>query len=325
MQTINIPALQRDVSAVGFGCASFGSRVSGAEGINAVAAALAHGINWFDIAPPYGDGQAEKWLGTALKGSRHNAVICSKVGIARPQISIAKKLIRPLARKVISLAPALRSVARRARSTGARNSIRPSDIELSVAESLRLLQTDYLDVLALHEPPVSEVENADIQEALARLVQKGMVRTLSVAGDSEAVAAATQQAQFDFVQFPDSPFDSLAPTTRALTSCERHLIFVTHGVFGSGLMARFESLDTTTLERVKRVAIQFGLVDATGNMSISKLLLSFALANNQDGVVITSMFNVTHVKSNSEVASVPINPELAPSLRAALRGGKWTA
>ena len=56
MRMVRVPRLDRDVSAIGFGCASLGSRISAADGRRAIARALDLGLTWFDVAPPYGDG-----------------------------------------------------------------------------------------------------------------------------------------------------------------------------------------------------------------------------------------------------------------------------
>ena len=48
-----------ETSALGFGCASLGSRVDAREGARALAAAHEGGVTWFDLAPVYGGGRAE--------------------------------------------------------------------------------------------------------------------------------------------------------------------------------------------------------------------------------------------------------------------------
>ena len=47
--------------------------------VAAVDAALAAGVNFFDVAPRYGDGRAERVLGRALEHRREEALIASKV------------------------------------------------------------------------------------------------------------------------------------------------------------------------------------------------------------------------------------------------------
>jgi aryl-alcohol dehydrogenase-like predicted oxidoreductase len=150
VRLVRVPRLDRDVSVIGFGCASLGSRISAADGRRAIAGALDLGLTWFDVAPPYGDGHAEALLGQALRGRRDKVVICTKFGIAPPQVPLAAQLIRPLARRVVAAFPGLRHSASRARPTAAQASIDPAAIEASVTRSLRLLCTDYIDVLAVH-------------------------------------------------------------------------------------------------------------------------------------------------------------------------------
>ena len=59
-----------DVSEIGFGCGNVGGlMIRGEHGaqVQAVARAMELGINYFDTAPSYGDGQSETNLGRVLK------------------------------------------------------------------------------------------------------------------------------------------------------------------------------------------------------------------------------------------------------------------
>src|SRR5437868_796862 len=49
------------------------------QAVATVDAALEAGINFFDNAPMYGDGEAERRLGLALRGKRERAVIATKI------------------------------------------------------------------------------------------------------------------------------------------------------------------------------------------------------------------------------------------------------
>ena len=70
------------VSRAGFGGGGIG-QVWGAttdeESVRAVHRALDLEINFFDVAPGYGNGKAEEVLGTALEGRRDRAVVATKV------------------------------------------------------------------------------------------------------------------------------------------------------------------------------------------------------------------------------------------------------
>jgi len=52
------------------------------EAVRAVREAVARGINYFDTAPTYGDGRAERVLGMGLEGNRDRVVIATKYWFA---------------------------------------------------------------------------------------------------------------------------------------------------------------------------------------------------------------------------------------------------
>jgi L-galactose dehydrogenase len=72
------------VSALSFGASALGGvfrEIDEAQGIRAVHAALACGINYFDVAPAYGGTRAERVLGKALQGvPRDRYFLSTKVG-----------------------------------------------------------------------------------------------------------------------------------------------------------------------------------------------------------------------------------------------------
>jgi aryl-alcohol dehydrogenase-like predicted oxidoreductase len=309
-----MPRLERNVSAIGFGCASLGSRISAADGRRAVARALDFGVTWFDVAPPYGDGQAEAILGSALKGRREKVVICTKFGIEPAVISAPARLIRPFARRAVAAFPALRRTAAAARQVIKATAIDPSAIEASVARSLRLLDTDYIDVLAIHEPTVQDAVNGEIFAVLQRLVDRGVVRAVSIAGAPQTILQAVQAARpIDFAQFSETPLTCWAPTLRnAMPAPTR---FITHGVFGSGIVRVLESAEPRRRLELAALAEQYQ-IDVT--RSYADLLLRFAFSNNPDGVVMVSMFDAGHIEHNtSEAGRQPI-PGLADAVRQVL-------
>ena len=69
-----------EVSVVGIGCNNFGRRINDAGSRAVVLDALETGINFFDTAENYGDGQSEIFLGKALGARRRDAVIATKFG-----------------------------------------------------------------------------------------------------------------------------------------------------------------------------------------------------------------------------------------------------
>jgi aryl-alcohol dehydrogenase-like predicted oxidoreductase len=73
-----------EVSVVGLGCNNFGRALDEAGSKEVVEAALDVGINHFDTASNYGEGQSESFLGVALGGRRDDVVIATKVGVPIP-------------------------------------------------------------------------------------------------------------------------------------------------------------------------------------------------------------------------------------------------
>lgn len=144
------------VSEIGLGCWQLASTAWGTQdspdGERIVQTALDQGCTFFDTAPGYGAGRSESVLGQALKGWRSQVVLCSKYGHPAE-------------------GPADFSVA----------SLRPA-----IEASLRRLQTDYLDVLLVHNPPPEWLDGrrSGLYEALADLQQAGVLRSYGVSVDT---------------------------------------------------------------------------------------------------------------------------------------------
>ena len=68
-----------EVSAVGLGTNNFGTRADVFDSVRVVERALDLGVNMIDTSNSYGQGLSEEYLGRALKGQRHLAVIATKV------------------------------------------------------------------------------------------------------------------------------------------------------------------------------------------------------------------------------------------------------
>ncbi|MFN0306011.1 MAG: aldo/keto reductase [Burkholderiales bacterium] len=87
-------------SALGFGTGDNAGLMvlgSSADQRNAVAAAIAAGMNYFDTSPDYGRGRAEENLGRALKGRRGEVLITTKVEIMpADRHRLAKKVIESI-------------------------------------------------------------------------------------------------------------------------------------------------------------------------------------------------------------------------------------
>jgi aryl-alcohol dehydrogenase-like predicted oxidoreductase len=80
------------VSRVGFGGGGIGQvwgPTTEAESVRAIHRALELGVNFFDVAPAYGQGTAEAVLGRALQGRQESVVVATKVRLAAEMHDIA--------------------------------------------------------------------------------------------------------------------------------------------------------------------------------------------------------------------------------------------
>ncbi len=160
-----------EVSAMGLGCMSIagtpwtwvdGSPVeigtcSEEDAIKMLHKALDLGITFFDTADLYGCGRSEERIGKAFSGKRDNIVIASKFAYR----------FKESERRILSKGEAQFQ-------EGVGYSIEPEYIRLCCEDSLRRLNTDYIDLYQLHHA------GARIQEEhyaiLEELVSEGKIR-----------------------------------------------------------------------------------------------------------------------------------------------------
>ena len=130
-----------------------------------VAKAIDHGVNLFDSADGYSQGDAETALGVALRGRRDDAVICTKFGFRQGDAITRAGLSR---RHAVA----------------------------SVEGSLRRLGTDWIDLYVCHKDDFT-APMEEILRALDDLVRSGKVRYLGFSNWPAWAAARAVQFQRD--------------------------------------------------------------------------------------------------------------------------------
>lgn len=294
---VRIAALEVDVSALGFGCASLGSRVAPAAGLAALARAHEAGVTWFDVAPSYGDGQAESLLGQFLAGRQRDSVqILTKVGIAPPQPTMTTRLLRPAMQMAVAALPGLRTVVRKRRPAATKLPLDAALIVQSLDASLRRLGTDHVDVLALHDATPEEAARDDVLEALEKVVELGKARTVAIASSPEAAAAGAKAGGcIGLAQMGNNLLDPGLSRFRTLSS--RQIDVVTHSVFGN------EGALIEVAARIARDTALMAQLAAAGYQGAPRgiaadLLADFAFIDNPTGIVVVSMFDERHLRHN---------------------------
>ena len=316
MRTVFFSGLGRQVSALGFGCAALGSRVSESQGLRALAYAFERGIVWYDAAPAYGDGEAEGILGKFLGGRRDRVVICTKFGNPRPVVSPLMRLLRPAARAMARALPRWEGKKASGNRTWNKDRLRADQIEGTVIESLRRLRTDYIDVLALDEPSPQDCGNEAILRELRGVLDKGYVRCVAIAGAPEALAAGARATElYKIAQLSDNPFSQTIARVKNAPeggSGGAKFFFVTHGVFGMGAQERLSHLLVGDGGRLGALASQLAYGPP---FMASEMLLDYAFAANPEGVVLATMFTQSHIDMNCARAARQPRKDIGPFMQ----------
>jgi aryl-alcohol dehydrogenase-like predicted oxidoreductase len=298
MQQTTVPNLDHAASVIGMGCASLGSRVGHREGLKVLNRTFDVGVTWFDVAPSYGDAQAETILADFVRGKRDKVQICTKVGIRPARTSFAMRTAKPIVRSIVGAVPTLRKYVVRARPTVAKLPLTAEMISNSLDASLRRLGTDHVDVLALHGAEADEVVRDDILGALERVVSVGKAKTISIASSLEpALLGVAQSSIYGVVQVANNPFQpSLAQAAERLP-IGRRIGFVTHSVYGAfGALHRLR--ETMISNKTKQQMLHDeGYRGATDKVAAA-FLADYALATNRDGITLFSMLTREHLEFN---------------------------
>jgi len=208
-----------EVSALGMGCWAIGGpfwsgetplgwgEVDDDESIRAIHAALDRGINFFDTANVYGAGHSERVLGRALAGRRSNVVIATKFNAVFDE--------------------ATRQVMGSDKS--------PAGIHTACEESLRRLNTDYLDLYQFHDNGYPADQAASVRETLETLVQAGKIRAYGWSTDY--IDRAEVFAQGPGCTAIQLQLNVLDDNPAMIALCEKHnLAAINRGPLAMGLL-----------------------------------------------------------------------------------------
>lgn len=152
-----IPGTDLKVSEVGFGVWSVATTWWGVKdrnfGVKLLQEAFDLGVTFYDTADTYANGEAETILDEAFRGRRDRLVIATKFGY---DIYSQKG-----ERKGFSELPQIWT---------------PEHIRFACEQSLRRLNTDYIDLYQLHNVRIQTLQDDVVFETLERLKEEGKIR-----------------------------------------------------------------------------------------------------------------------------------------------------
>jgi aryl-alcohol dehydrogenase-like predicted oxidoreductase len=176
-------------------------------------AAVEAGINLFDTADIYGQGDSERTLSRLLLRQRDRMFVVTKVG-GYSRYTGAIRIAKPVLRMVIRSRPQLRSSVVRARTATVSHSLRPADLRRAVEGSRRRLRVDRLDGVLLHSPSLETLRDPEIHDLLGELLQNGRAKHVGASVDSllEVEAALSMPPPITILQVPLAVADAFSGT-----------------------------------------------------------------------------------------------------------------
>lgn len=291
------------VSTLSFGAASLGTpqkEIDEATSRRTVHTALELGINLFDVSPYYGLTRAEQALGSALAESavpRDRYILATKAG----------------------------------RYDKAEFDFSPERIARSAEESMRRLNTDYLDILQLHDVEFASLDEiAEVSlPALERMKQAGKIRFYGITGlplkifrDTLAVAALDTMLPYCHYALNDTTLTELRPLLEA-----QGVGLINASPLSMGLLsARGPMPWHPAGAEVKRVCREAAALCEARGANLAKLALQFALQPQWIPTTLVGTANPDNLTSNVRWMEEPIDRALLSDVLAVLepiQGATW--
>ena len=280
------------VSAIGLGTNNFGRRLDADATALVINHALDMGVTMIDTSNSYGDGYSEDYIGRALKGKRDKAIIATKVS------------------STVGDGPNDGGNSRQ-------------HIMAAVEDSLRRLQTDYIDLYQIHwhDPNVPIEETL---RALDDLVRQGKVRYIGCSNFTawQVCEAAWTSRSLDIASFASvQPRYSLMDReieTELVPFCDAYGVgilpyYPLANGFLTGKYRRGEAVPTGTRlaedDRGMFTDANFDMLDklevfceARGH-TVLELAFAWLLANDAVSSVIAGATRVEQIIANAKAAS----------------------
>jgi aryl-alcohol dehydrogenase-like predicted oxidoreductase len=222
-----------EITEVGFGAWAIGgggwSFGWGPQDDDASIAAMRHalelGVNWIDTAAVYGLGHSEEVVGKLLETlpESERPLIFTKCGLVW---NASNRMESP------------------------RRDLRPDIIRAECEASLRRLGVERIDLFQFHWPDQTGTRIEDSWAAMARLVERGMVRLIGVSNFDTALLARCEAVRHvDSLQPPFSLIRRDAAATEIPWCAEHDTGVICYSPMQSGLLT-----DSFTAERVANLA-----------------------------------------------------------------------
>ncbi|WP_054023566.1 aldo/keto reductase [Bacillus sp. FJAT-28004] len=273
------------VSRIGLGGAPLGGdfgETTDEDVTRVIDAALDVGINFIDTAPLYGRGASERRIGQALKGKRDQVILATKAVMRGDPYTYANTM-------------------------------------KSVEESLHRLQTDYIDLIQLHELEQTTYEQAmnETLPAFLKLKEQGKVRAIGVnAGKLELLLPFIKEDLVDTIQtYAKYTLIDYTAKDELLPIAKEKNIGVIHGSpLAMGILADqpapFLLPNTALLEEAKRRMEQLQFLRKSDPKGLVEPALRFSLTCPDIAVTLMGTTSIRSLHLNASYCDgIGLSPE----------------
>jgi len=270
-----------DATILGYGAmelrgAPRGPEVSDEDAAAILNAVLDSGINYIDTSPDYG--RSEELIGKSISGRRSEYFLASKCGC------------------IVGGTPAPANQPNPHVFTAA-------NVRAGVEQSLRRMNTDYLDVVQFHGSPTPEQLRADGGlDALLELQREGKVRHIGMSGTLPNLPAQIEMGVFEAFQVPYSAIQREHETVISRAAGTGAGVVIRGGA-ARGAPSDWEHKSDRLLPPNPRDRWDnAGLEDLLNGMSPMEFTLRFTLSNPDLDTTIVGTRNPAHLRANVEAA-----------------------
>jgi aryl-alcohol dehydrogenase-like predicted oxidoreductase len=307
------------VSEIGFGGARIGGLLAQDGGrvtsLRTLEAACDAGINFYDTADMYSQGESEILLGKAFRKKRDKVFIATKGGYCLPGRKRLIQFVKPFAKPIFRAMGLRRSAVPAALSGTMSQDFSPSYMRQAVEASLRRLDSDHIDLYQIHSPPREQLCGSQLQDAfglLARLKTEGKIREFGIALDSaeDAVHCLGMEGIVS-LQMPFGLMDPEALDTVFDRVSERQIGIIARGCFGGGAMKpSLTEADLRAVEPKWQRVLQIRRLAGQMHRSPLEAALQFSLCIERISVTILGMRTPQHLEANLHYyAAKPLSEE----------------
>ena len=250
--------------------------------------ALDKGINFFDTADLYNGGENEKWIGKAFKGMRDNVVLATKVG-------------------------------NQWKEDGSGWIWNPSKAYIfgAVEQSLKRLQTDYIDLYQLHGGTIEDPIDETI-EAFEALKKAGKIRDYGISSiRPNVIREYVKRSHMVSVMTQYSLLDRRPEETTLTLLQENQIGVLVRGAVAKGLLVNKapKAYLGHTENAIKEIQIKLKNLDPTDG-SPAQTAIKYALAHPAVTTIVAGASHPDQLTENVEaIQQSPLSAQIMEALK----------